>query len=177
MINRARYRTAQFFSAINAKVTPADNTRVQSVLGKDTPALALFNKMNNTDQYHAIAVLRSLEKQGYTQLALQQAALLHDVGKILGQPLLHRILVVILKRFFPAFLQKLADAPLDSPKWRQAFVVNYHHPQIGAEMAKEAGCEALVVKLIAAHQNPPKETPKSQMEDFHAALYAADNKN
>ncbi len=177
MISRAIYRTTQFFSAINATVTSSDCELAQSVLGKDTPALALFNKMNDTDQYHAIAVLHSLEKQGFTQPVLQKTALLHDVGKILGQPLLHRIIVVILKRFYPALLQKLADAPLNCPKWRQPFVINFHHPQIGAEMAKEAGCEPLVVKLIAAHQGLPKENPSTQMEKFHAALYAADNEN
>lgn len=177
MINRVRYRSTQFFSTINAIITPSDNALVQSVLGKDTPALALFNKMTHSDQYHAIAVLKTLIARGHTHPALQQAALLHDVGKILGQPIIHRIIVVILKRFCPALLQKLANAPLNCPQWRQPFVVNYRHPQIGAEMAKTAGCKALVVKLIAAHQGLPQENPSTQMEKFHAALYAADNEN
>lgn len=177
MINRVRYRTAQFFSAINANVTPADSNLAQSVLGKDTSEFALFQQMSLTDQRHAIAVLKTLIEHGNTDIALQKAALLHDVGKSMGQPIVYRILVVILQKCCPPVLRKLADAPLDSPKWRQAFVVNYHHPKIGADMAKKAGCETLVVKLIAAHQNIPKNNPTTQMEQFHTALYAADNKN
>jgi len=177
MITETRYRISQFFNAINAAVSPSDSALVNSILGQGTPALMLFRRMSLTDQQHAIAVLKALIARQQTDSALQKSALLHDVGKSLGQPVIHRILVVILQKCCPALLQKLADASLNCPKWRQPFVVNFHHPKIGAEMAQKANCDSLVVKLIAAHQRLPKEKPMTQFEIFHAALYAADNEN
>ncbi len=173
----ARYRTAQFFRAVFATISDDDIALVADLLGQNPAALKLFQRMSTPDRRHGIAVAKTLLADGHTDAALLQAALLHDVGKAMGQPLIHRVLVVVLRRTSPALLNRLASAPLDCARWRRPFVINARHPDIGAQWAHEAGCSATVAQLIARHQQKPAARPDSAIEKLHAALYAADNKN
>ncbi|OQY26479.1 MAG: hypothetical protein B6243_14220, partial [Anaerolineaceae bacterium 4572_5.2] len=130
-------------------VSTEDLALAKSLLGENSPAMALFLRMSAADQQHAIAVLQSLRDRGEDHPPLLQAALLHDVGKAMGQPLFHRVAIVLLQTFWPAALVKLADAPLNNcPVWRRPFVVHAQHPQIGADWAKEASCNSMTVALI-----------------------------
>lgn len=176
-MSHIRYRAAQFFHALHTTISTDDLALVDRILGGNSAARALFNRMSPSDRQHAIAVARTLQQCGYTAPELLQAALLHDVAKSLGQPILHRVLVVLLSRVSYSFLKKLGSAPLDCPAWRKPFVVSLHHPQIGAEWAKEAGCSPLTVQLIAHHQRRPATHPISLEQKLHTALYAADNEN
>ncbi len=176
-VARARYRATQFFRALFATISADDMTLANDILGHNPAALNLFRRMSAHDRQHAIAVAKTLLADGYTDAALLQAALLHDVAKSLGQPIIHRVLVVLLERCCPLLLKRLARAPLDCARWRRPFVVSDRHPQIGAAWAKDAGCSPLVVQLIARHQQKPAAHPISTAAKFHAALYAADNQN
>ncbi len=176
-VSHARYRAAQFFGALHATISTDDARLVESVLGHTPAALTLFRQMSTSDRRHAIAVAKTLRAAGHTDPLLLQAALLHDVGKSLGQPLIHRVLVVLLHKYCPAALTWLADAPLECARWRRPFVIHTRHPQMGAVWAKEAGCSPLVVHLIAIHQQLPATLPVSSAEKLHTALYAADNEN
>ena len=128
----ARYRVYQFFAALKATLpvwaggakgglATGDERLVRSIL----PAAGqqqLFARMSPNDQRHALAVARSLQKAGYDNLALLQAALLHDVGKSLGQPIIHRVLIVLLEAFWPAMLRDYLPLPPgpgagDVPLW------------------------------------------------------------
>ncbi len=177
ILKAAHYRARQFFAALHPSITPEDWLLVTSVLQQNPSALSLFQRMPRSDQQHAIAVLQTLHQQGHTHPALQQAALLHDVGKALGQPLVYRVLVVLLKSLWPAALAKLSNAPLDSPAWQRPFVVNAHHPQIGADWARNAGCDALTVTLIKMHRQLPANHNTTLLETLHRQLYKADNRN
>ena len=196
----ALYRATQFFAALKAvlwggsRLTPADEALVTSIL--TTPAQQrLLARMSPNDQRHALAVLRTLQGAGYDQRALLQAALLHDVAKSMGQPLIHRVLIVLLKAFWPAALERLGEwgmgngerritnnssfilHPSSFPNWRRPFVVHAHHPAIGAAWAEEAGCEPLAVRLIARHQEALASEPIGEVEKLLAALQWADDLN
>jgi hypothetical protein len=180
---------------IQGELRPDDLALVKSFL----PSLRqqqLFKRMAPNDQRHALAVARTLQEAGHHQLPLIQAALLHDVAKSIGQPIIHRVLIVLFEAFWPAALEKLANptlfrrtVELPSPDhlpliyasswWRRPFVVHAYHPIIGASWAKEAGCDPTAVTLILKHQDiltedEPSDSPQKKML---AALQWADNLN
>lgn len=147
----AFYRTKQFFAAVTARqLTQADQAIVQRYL---SPAQrALFEQMPQNDQRHAVAVARSLIHCGWSDIELVQAALLHDIGKTNGGLHLgYRVVIVLLRTFWPAGLKRIAA--LDTG-WRRPFHIHQQHPRIGAQMAAEAGSSPRVVELIAQHQLP-----------------------
>lgn len=172
-----KYRARQFFTALRPTVTEADAQLVRTVFADTPAALPVFERMSLADQQHAIAVLRTLLNRDQDHPALQQAALLHDVGKSLGQPLIYRVAIVILKRFWPHGLLKLSAGPLAEAGWRQPFVIHHQHPQIGARWARDAGCLPLAVSLIETHQNCPQQQPESLEAYLHRALYLADGEH
>jgi hypothetical protein len=196
----ALYRAIQFFVALKATLPTwaggglslADQALAAAIL--TTPAQRqLFKQMFPNDQRHAVAVVRTLQQAGYSQPALVQAALLHDAAKSLGQPIIHRVLIVLLNRFWPSGLVRLSqisDEPMangDSvyspfaasliPNWRRPFVVHAHHPVIGAAWATQSGCQPLAVRLIARHQELLENQPANEEEQLLALLQWADNLN
>jgi len=184
----ALYRVYQFFVALKASLptwvggvrnglTAADAILVKSIL--TTPAQQhLFTRMPPNDQRHAIAVACTLQQAGHTDKALMQAALLHDVGKSIGQPIIHRVLIVLLNVFWPAALNGLSRDTTNNLAleqiswWRRPFVVHALHPAIGAEWAAQADCDPSAVNLISRHE----EKPDSQ-DRLLDALQWADNLN
>ncbi|MFQ5610706.1 MAG: hypothetical protein ACE5H9_01085 [Anaerolineae bacterium] len=163
-IKAAAYRAWQFFAALGARLDREDHQLVRSVLGPLGPqAEALFYRMRRNDQRHAVAVLRTLLAAGQQEPALGQAALLHDVGKVMGQPILYRVAIVLLEAYAPAWLDRLAlanEPPSASglervARWRRPFVVHAWHPALGARMAANVGCGPLAVGLILNHQRTP----------------------
>ncbi|MFQ5578260.1 MAG: hypothetical protein ACE5G8_14865 [Anaerolineae bacterium] len=176
-LHAARYRVRQVLAWLRPAMSAPEWERVHAVLGHSSPALALFYRMMPADRRHAVAVLQTLTRRGYAHPALQQAALLHDVGKSLGQPLPHRGLIVLLKAFWPAALNRLANAPLNCPGWRRPFVIHARHADIGAAWAKEAGCLPLAVTLIQRHQQQPPNRPATLAQTLHRQLYRADGEN
>jgi hypothetical protein len=207
MAHPAFYRASQFFAALKAMflvgtrggLTAADEALVTTIL-TILPQQRLFARMSPNDQRHALAVACTLQRAGYDQPALLQAALLHDVAKSMGQPIVHRVLIVLLKAFWPSGLQRLSE-PVNqrmvngewrvnaqySPirlfahslisDWRRPFVIHAQHPAIGAAWAEEAGCEPLAVRLIARHQETLKGKPAEEEEKLLAALQWADGLN
>ena len=170
MMTAARifYRTRQFWSALWVRPVPADFTLTSRAL---TPALmALFLKMQPSEQSHSLGVLQKLVEQGENHPDLWVAALLHDVGK--SRYPLHvweRVVIVLGKALFPA---RVKDWGSDSPgaeeartgpqawrrqgwrrqSWRRPFIVAEKHPVWGAELASQAGASSLATALIRRHQ-------------------------
>lgn len=188
----ARYRVYQFLAALKASLTTwvrgsrgglsvADKAFVQAILPASDQQ-QLFSRMAANDQRHAVAVARTLQAAGYTDPALLQAALLHDVAKSLGQPIIHRVLIVLFEAFWPAALVRLSassgswDATVTS-WWRRPFVVHAQHAAIGAAWARNAGCEPVAVSLIARHQDKLSSEPIDSAEKLLVALQWADNLN
>jgi hypothetical protein len=102
----------------------------------------------------------------------------------------HRVLIVLLERWRPGWLRRLArDHPGDwrprsgdwrprSGDWRRPFFVHLQHPARGAALAEAAGCAPLAVALIRHHQDPiPDEWRGTKKGELLAALKAADGTN
>jgi hypothetical protein len=113
--HRAHYRSSQFFKAVGAWVTDDERALVGSVL--TAPAQqALFDRMPAADQRHAVDLLCTLRAEGHDHPALMEAALLHDVAKSgAGITVFHRVAVVLLQAFRPAWLARDAEPGL--PGW------------------------------------------------------------
>jgi hypothetical protein len=171
----AIYRVQQFLRAANSWLRPdrGDLDLASEYLPPE--ALDLFAAMPRYDRRHALDVLGTLQREGYTEPDLLAAALLHDVGKTgLGRDplrLWHRVMVVLLRALVPGRLEALAR---DEPgSWRQPFFVQQNHAAIGAELARRAGCSPATVNMILRH-----EDPIAVMDDpLLAALRAADGRN
>lgn len=177
MTAELRYRVEQFRRRLRPQISAADLKLAETVLSETPAAWRLFQRMPPGDQQHALGVLRTLQRWNITQPELQSAALLHDAAKSLGQPLLYRVLVVLLEKFAPALLGRLSNAPLNCAAWRRPFVVHARHPQLGAEWAAAAGCSPAVVRLIAEHQQLPTAAAQSDFEQWRLWLYQADSQN
>jgi hypothetical protein len=182
-LQRAYYRSSQFFKAVGARVTDDDRALVESVLTAPAQG-ALFDRMPASDQRHAIDLLRTLRAEGHDHPALMQAALLHDVAKSgAGITVFHRVAVVLLEAFRPAWLAWLVrDAGRSTPDrgvniWRRPFVRYVAHPAIGACWAEEAGCLPMAVSIIRRHQSPVSPSADTLEDRLLRLLQAADDKN
>lgn len=147
-IKRALYRLRQGIRYPFERPSPEDRALAASLLSPEL--LTLYTRMSPRDQAHAARVCRALQQQGVRDPVVLQAALLHDVGKIGGVPLPHRVLYVLMERWAPQLLRRLGsyDWALLRPLTRLA-----RHPEIGAELAARAGAAPDVVALIRWHQN------------------------
>jgi hypothetical protein len=110
--------------------------------------------MTPGEQAHSLRVWRWLQAQGHHQPELQQAALLHDVGKSVAPlNIVERVLIVLGFRFFHRLASQWSRSQTASG-WRKPFVVAARHPAWGADLAAKAGAAPTVVHLIRRHQSP-----------------------
>ena len=170
------YRVRQFFDALRAvPLSKHEMERVRAVLNEN--AFALYQSMPLGDQRHSLKIFDALCAQGYTAPAILQAALLHDVAKR-KVGLVHRTGVILLNRFAPKALPRVASASERS--WRYPFYVSLHHPEIGAELAQRAGVPEPALTLIRVHQKKEyafKGTDAAQLDEWHRALKLLDDVN
>lgn len=170
---RPLYRIKQFLSALHPDAPSAD---VETGHFLSEAQTRLFQGMSPVERRHAVAVLRTLQQAGRVDLALGQAALLHDVGKTEGRiRLWHRVLVVLLQACCPGSLGKLEAA--DPSSWRYPFYVELHHAELGALMVARAGAEDGVVRLIQDHHSTPRREAGQKEADLLVKLQAADEAN
>lgn len=156
-MNAARlvYRTRQFWHTLRSSVSAEDLALASSVLSPSQ--LALFRKMQASEQSHSLRVFSSLVQQGENDPDLLTAALLHDIGKI-QVPLRawERVLIVLTGTICPECVRRwgvpVAGEPLDQAGWRRAFIVAVQHPEWGAELAAGCGASPRTVNLIRRHQ-------------------------
>jgi hypothetical protein len=172
---RVAYRVQQFLAALRVR-GPVPETELRPYLS--AAQITLFRTMPATEQRHALAVLRTLEQRGYSHPSLAQAALLHDVGKVVTPPtgsergrniaIWHRVAVVLLKAVEPTLLERLALN--ETASWRFPFYVLVHHAERSAEMSAAAGTDPLAVALIRWHHTPPQD---SDLDGYGRPLLAA----
>jgi putative nucleotidyltransferase with HDIG domain len=146
-----RYRVGQALAATRAGLAPGDMPAVQAEL--PPPLFALFAAMAPRDQVHAVRVLRRLEG---AEPLLRQAALLHDAGKAvapLGTP--GRSLVVLAEA--SGTVAVLERVPLLGRRVRRYRA----HPEIGADMLRQAGADAVLVEIVAEHQALSPRLPET----------------
>jgi hypothetical protein len=173
---RISYRVSQFWAAL--RTTPLETIALEPA--KDVLSiqqLALFKRMQPSEQAHALQTLQALNELGETHPDLLTAALLHDVGKI-KHPLRlwERVTIVLAKQLFPGRIDTWGRG---NPRgWKRPFVIACQHPQWGGDLAHEAGTSLLAIHLIREHQNETlPEIPNDLTNHLLRTLQAADNQN
>jgi len=175
-IHRLLYRTRQFWDALNHKPPTAHELApAKSVLTEKQ--MALFVRLQPSEQIHALNVLETLSTQGETHPDLLTAALLHDVGKSCHPlRLWERVVIVLGKKLFP---ERVKSWGLREPRgWARPFVVASGHPLWGAELSQKAGASPLTVHLILEHQNKIPAGKGNAIEyQLQTLLQSADHQN
>jgi hypothetical protein len=169
---RVGYRFRQFSQTLFGPSLRVENKSLLPYLS--TPQIALFRRMQPSEQAHALQVFGRLRASGQRDRGLLAAALLHDVGKIL-YPLSvwERVIIVVVKHLFPKAIRRWGMA---RPRGlRRPFVVAARHAEWGADLAARAGASPRTVELIRRHQDPPDPHPGSRAERLLAVLRQADD--
>jgi hypothetical protein len=143
--------------------------------------MALFRRMERSDQRHCLDVMDTLRQAGHHDLHLIRAALLHDAAKSVavgGRPpargplqrmtVWHRTAVVLMQRYTPGWLARLAA---DGRGWKRPFALHVQHAQASAELAAQAKSTPEVVKAIHKHHHPDPNDQRA------ALLQWADEQN
>lgn len=166
------HRIRQFWRALRADVQPQELAQLAEYLN---PAQrVLFARMTVGDQRHSLDLFYGLRARKGNDEALLQAALLHDVGKSLARiHLWHRVVYVLLGRLSGSLRARLGARP--DRDWRYPYHVLVHHTELGAELARRAGCSDDVVALIRNHQQPVSAQIPPAAQRRLRALQAADD--
>jgi hypothetical protein len=178
---RARYRVRQFVNAVGAGSSPVSEAQAGEARSHlPGEAWRLFQAMPGQDQRHSLEVLHTLQASGEVSPALAQAALLHECAKHRGGiRLWHRVIVVLVNALSPERMDRWRDMDAPATKnWRYPFWSHVHHPEAGARLAAEAGCDPVAVLLIRHHGDrsaPGDLDPPAQR--LLAELRAADDDN
>ncbi|HEV8193364.1 MAG TPA: hypothetical protein VGP82_18020 [Ktedonobacterales bacterium] len=162
----ARYRVWQMWRSFAVRGLGNED---RAILDATLPpgGRALFATMSLNDQRHSLTVYRALRARGCDDPDLLAAALLHDSGKGNGRVRLWvRPPFVLLHVFVPAVLRWLASAP--APWWRRPFYNAWHHAEIGARCAAEAGLSERTALLIRTHHQP--DGPAAELHAVDDAL-------
>ncbi|MCS7010389.1 MAG: HD domain-containing protein [Anaerolineales bacterium] len=164
-MTRVRYRLCQLWRALLPQSRLPTEEQLRAYLLPEQ--VALFRRMQPSEQAHAFAVFERLRRSGQRDADLLTAALLHDVGKSLV-PLTpwEKAIVVLAKRFFPN--RWINWARSEAKGWRRAFVVALRHPSWGADLAEAAGVSPRACDLIRRHQE------SSSTDDLLRLLQQAD---
>ena len=155
-LRRASYRVGQALSGTFGRLDP----RAARAAAAELPAnlRPLFLEMDRRDQGHAIRVLHRV---GPAPEVLRQAALLHDVGKaraFLGTP--GRTLVVLARAAH--LTAQVSRLPLIGSRVARYVL----HPEIGADMLREAGAPEALVEIVAEHQRAkPRRSETRRLQE------------
>lgn len=153
-----RYRFWQFWSALWAQPRSEDRNFLAQLLSPEL--IRLFERLDRSEQAHAIRVCRTLMEEGETSPILLTAALLHDIGKIYYRlKLWERIWIVLfewISRKLGIQLRVVDEDWASLPKvswWKRPLWVGQLHPKWGAELLREQGVDEQIVWLVYHHQD------------------------
>ncbi|NLT73848.1 MAG: HD domain-containing protein [Chloroflexi bacterium] len=133
---------------------------------------ALFEGLSAGDQAHALRVLAHVRALGNPSPEVEEAALLHDVGKTVAPlGLWWRTLAVLLRA---AGLLGRVPSP-DPARPTYPLHVLMHHAEHGARLCQEAGCSPRVVGLVRWHDTPPDLLPDHTLLEELKLIRAADD--
>ena len=166
------YHVRQFIHSIGARIAPAE----LDFVGEHLPpaAASLFASLPVQDQRHGLDVAMGLAGSGICDTDVLAAALLHDAGKAgAGLTIFHRAAVVLLQVGRPQWLASLVR-PAEGD-WRHPFWVHRQHGEIGAALARQAGCSETTVWLIASHHHDSREVADTRRRQLLDALQREDN--
>ena len=156
MKGRWLYRSRQFFGALLGGVRDEEMAEARRVLGDRL--FSLFARLPKQYRRHGLTVYRRVVEAGCDDSAVQQAALLHDVGKFdpgSGRyvTIFHRVIVVLLDAL-PGGRRVLRRLSREGSRHNfvlYPFYLSGHHAALGAKLAGSLGASEEVVGLIAGH--------------------------
>lgn len=124
------YRIKQFIWAITSKYKPIDKNLINKYLNKKEKKL--FKKLKISDQHHSIRVcnkaLEENKKDKLDENKLAKIALLHDVGKSMGNlNVIDKSILVILDKVTKGNLRKVNNIKVD---------LYYNHPKKSVNLLK-----------------------------------------
>jgi putative nucleotidyltransferase with HDIG domain len=160
------HRVGQFWRHASASVTPQERANAERVLGQ---LAILFFELPVNDQRHGLDVLKTLTQlEGQPSQLLQQAALLHDLGKSEAHfSVIERSLTVFLRAVSPKTLKALQRS---RPEFARRHRIYGDHARIGAERLRAAGAAELAA-IVAEHH------AKAPQSDVTRRLQRADRRN
>lgn len=142
------------------------------------PLVQLFERLDPSEQAHAVRVCWKLIAEGETNPLLLTAALLHDIGKIRYRlRLWERVWIVL----FGGRVKKLAkplildEGRLDRVAWwKRPLLVGKFHPSWGAELLRSQGVDERIVWLVQYHQDANEIDPAHPQAGWLKKLSRAD---
>ncbi|HSO93324.1 MAG TPA: hypothetical protein VLS53_02490 [Candidatus Dormibacteraeota bacterium] len=167
MTGAALHRLGQFWRHSSARVSPAEISKVQTILGSGL--VGFFLELPVNDQRHGLDVLATIERTvPDPSPILRKAALLHDMGKTgAALTVLERSLTVFLGALSPRLLRAVLRL---RPGLARRHAIYLDHARIGSERLRAAGAGELAM-VIAEHHAPK---PRSEAA---TALQRADHAN
>jgi putative nucleotidyltransferase with HDIG domain len=117
---------------------------------------ALFNQLPGFEKKHAVVVARKMLKIAHhypdlDQRKLARLGLLHDIGKVVERnSVMTKSTMVIIRYFFPAFYERLAEKGRTEPFFRR-FYIHKHHGAVGAELLERIGECSEILGIITKH--------------------------
>jgi len=169
-MTRAAYRASQFLRAVLDRPAPGDGDLIRAHLPASLQAL--FARLGPAEQAHAVAVLRTLQRQGHSDPALLAAALVHDIGKTRAPlRLMDRVLVVLADLLISRAARRWRQGT--AVGWRRPFVVAAQHAGWGEVMLLQAGASPALAELVRRHHDSLL-VPSTPIDHLLAALQAAD---
>jgi hypothetical protein len=152
-VTAALHRVGQFWRHASARVRPDESLKATRILGADlTP---LFVELPVNDQRHGLDVLDTVTRiEGDPTRLLEQAALLHDIGKgSVRFSVIDRSLSVFLQALSPRLLGAMLAA---RPGFGQRYRAYVDHARIGAERLRAAGATELAAIVAEHHAKDPQ---------------------
>jgi HD domain len=157
----ALHRVGQFWRHASARVRDDEALMADAILG---PALApLFRELPVNDRRHGLDVLQTVKRidASPTRL-LQQAALLHDVGKGgVRFSVIDRSLTVFLTAVAPPVLAALLRA---RPSFARRYRDYLDHARAGAIRVAGAGATELAAIVAEHHMAEPSSTVTRRLQ-------------
>ena len=160
MTGAALRRVGQFWRHASARVTLQERANVEQLLG---PLAGFFLELPVNDQRHGLDVLDTvIRSEVQPSRLLQQAALLHDVGK--GEAhfsVVERSLIVLLRATTPVTLKALLRS---RPSFAGRYAIYADHARIGAERLRAAGAGELAAIVAEHHAADPASAVTRQLQ-------------
>jgi hypothetical protein len=145
-------RVGQFWRHASARVTPEERGSAERILG---PLARFFLDLPVNDQRHGLDVLETIARlEPEPSPLLQQAALLHDLGKAEAHfSVIERSLTVFLRAVAPAVLRVLQRS---RPIVARRYGIYADHARIGADRLRAAGAGDLAAIVAEHHATQPQ---------------------
>lgn len=145
-------RVGQFWRHASARVRADERANAERILG---PLAPLFHELPVNDQRHGLDVLDTVARlEQQPSPLLQQAALLHDLGKSEAHfSVIERSLTVFLRAASPKILEALQRS---RPGFAHRYEIYADHARIGAQRLREAGAAELAAIVAEHHAAHPQ---------------------